>query len=132
MAIFVTFPNLCMAITRPVRISILLNHSHSVEKHVCLAIPSARTRISDTETHLLSDISSKIQKNFFCLFLILCRRASQPHRLSYINALQSILLTQGPIHEIFTKIIEIRQFRFSYWAKYQNRHSSKSSIQSCA
>ena len=53
MAFFVSFSNLCLAITRPVYTRILWNYHHSLAKHVFLPIPSAGTRIFDTETHLI-------------------------------------------------------------------------------
>ena len=49
---------------------------------------------------------------FWCfrLLLGLCRTASQPYRLSHVSVLhvhQSILLTQGPIHEILVVIAQL-------------------------
>ena len=56
MAFFVSFPNLCLAITRPVYNKILWNYHHSLAKHVFLLILSAGTRISDIETHLVPNL----------------------------------------------------------------------------
>ena len=54
MAIFVSYPNICLAITWPIYIIILWNHPNSLAKHAFLSIPTVRTRISDTKTALLN------------------------------------------------------------------------------
>ena len=56
----------------------------------------------------------------FCLFLSLCRTASQPYEAHHCPLHQSILLTQGPIHEIFAKFFwELAILKnSSFWVGY--------------
>ena len=57
MAFFVTLSNLWFPITRPLDITELWNHCHSLAKQVFLPILYAGLWNSDTETHLVENLT---------------------------------------------------------------------------